>query len=83
MNGDRISKNLDILTFEDAKDKEIADKDYFVFEVICELTGKKHLYKDNIIGAIDRVSRKYQIICSESYQDVFKSVCEGLQRLYL
>lgn len=56
-------KNISELDFENKEGKSIVSIENFAYRVIMEINGAKYLYNALLIGAIDVVSQKYQIVC--------------------
>lgn len=81
MNIKRIYENISEMDFEESDSKNIISIESFCMQVIKAVNGIKHFSNDILIGAIDRVSQKYQIKCRESYEDVFCFASEKLRML--
>lgn len=77
----RIYENISEMDFEDTENKNVISLESFCIQVIKAVMGIKHFDNDILIGAIDRVSQKYQIKCDESYREVFDFVSGKLRDL--
>lgn len=77
----RIYENISEMDFEYSENKNIISIESFCIQVIKAMNGIKHFNNDILIGAIDRVSQKYQIKCNESYKEVFDFVSEKLKEI--
>ncbi len=77
----RCYKNLLEIDYEDSENKEIVPIEKFCIKVLEKLNGSQYFYNDTLIGAIDAVSHKYLIKCTESYKEVFEFINNKLREL--